>query len=204
MENEKANNESFDEAQSFQVINEMIQVSQKKLKNDGILFILWGWIFFITHFFCSYLPTIVELPEGIANFLRSLKLILQLFGFGYTLYYLFYKKKDATTYIDISLRYVWISLFFSLVLVNVIQYNILHQINFELQHPIFMVIIGFAIVVTGGILRYRMITIGGIIFAVLGFICSYLPLHQQLLFESIAWVIAFIIPGHILFSHRNK
>jgi len=202
MENEKSNKEYFDESQSFQVINEMIQVSQKKLKNDGIL--MWGWIFFITHFFCSYFPTVVELSELIRNFLSSLKFILQSFGFGYTLYYLFLKKKGATTYIDISLRYVWISLFFSLVLVNVIQFNILHQINFELQHPIFMIIIAFAIVVTGGILRYKMITVGGIIFAIFGFISSYLPLPQQLLLESIAWVIAFIIPGHILFSQRNK
>jgi hypothetical protein len=29
--------------------------------------------------------------------------------------------------------------------------NVLHSINFELQHPLFMVLMAFAVTVTGGI-----------------------------------------------------
>ncbi len=85
-----------------------------------------------------------------------------------------------------------------------IQFNVLHQINFELQHPIFMVIIAFAITVTGGILRHRLIIIGGILFAALAYTASYFNLQEQLLIESFAWVIAFIIPDHILYAKREK
>jgi hypothetical protein len=91
-----------------------------------------------------------------------------------------------------------------MVLINLIQGNVLHKIVFELQHPIFMVLIAIAIVVTGGILRYKMIIAGGIIFGLLAFASSYLPLTQQMLLEAIAWVIAFIIPGHILYAKRNR
>jgi hypothetical protein len=97
-----------------------------------------------------------------------------------------------------------VSLFFGMVLINLIQFNVLHKIIFELQHPIFMVLIAIAIVVTGGILRYKMIIAGGIIFGLLAFASSYLPLNQKLLLEAIAWVIAFIIPGHILYAKRNS
>ena len=109
-----------------------------------------------------------------------------------------------TTYIGVSLRYVWVSLFLSMVLVNLIQFNVLHKINFELQHPIFMVFIAFAIVVTGGILRFKLIIAGGIVFGLMAYVCSYFPLQEQLLIEAIAWIIALIIPGHILYSKRNK
>ena len=67
-----------------------------------------------------------------------------------------------------------------------------------------MVLIAFAIVVTGGILRYKPIIAGGVVFAALALACSYLPLQQQLLTESIAWLVAFIIPGHILYANRRS
>jgi len=40
METTHQTSDLFDENQSFQVIKEMIRISQKKLKNDGVLFIL--------------------------------------------------------------------------------------------------------------------------------------------------------------------
>ena len=67
-----------------------------------------------------------------------------------------------------------------------------------------MVLIAFATVVTGGILRYRLIIIGGIVFGLLAYISSHLPLQQQLLAEAIGWLIAFIIPGHVLYSKRKS
>ncbi len=39
---------SFDENQSIQVIRDMIAVSRNKLRHDGILFVVWGWVMFIS------------------------------------------------------------------------------------------------------------------------------------------------------------
>ena len=198
------NEEHLDEEQSLHLIREMIQVSRNKLKNDGILFILWGWIFFINYLFLNYLPNKILLSHQLMEIIRSFRVILPVFGLIFTIYYILKQRKKAQTYIGISLRYVWISLFASMVLVNLIQMNVLHSINFELQHPIIMVLIAFAVTVTGGILRYRLIFFGGLIFGLLALAASYFELQTQLLFESIAWLIAFIIPGHILFATRNK
>ena len=84
-----------------------------------------------------------------------------------------------------------------------IQFNVLGSINFELQHPIFMVLMAFAITSTSGILRYKLIIFGGVLFGLLALTASYFKLQEQLLIESIAWVIAFVIPGHLLFSKRK-
>jgi hypothetical protein len=193
----------FTEDQSLKVIREMIRVSQRKLRNDGILFILWGWIMFI-YYLIYYLESKMITTYQMEKILNYTGTALILGGLAYTIYYLLKQRKRVQTYIGVSLRYVWISLIVSLMLVNLIQFNVLHQINFELQHPIFMVIIAFAIVATGGIIRYRLIIAGGIVFGIMAFISSWLPLEEQLLVEAIAWAIAFVFPGHILYSKRNK
>ena len=46
MDTNKNTSDSLNETQSLLVIKEMIQVSKNKLKQDGILFIVWGWVLF--------------------------------------------------------------------------------------------------------------------------------------------------------------
>ena len=194
--------DKFDESQSLQLIQEMLQISKRKLKRDGVLLILWGWIMTL-HYLVIYILGKTNPSYQVNRTFKYLVIGFVLFRFAFTLYYILKQRKKVQTYIGVSLRYVWVSMFLSMVLVNLIQNNVLHEINFELQHPIFMIIIAFATVVTGGILRYKLIIIGGIIFALLGFVSSYLALSDQILLEAIAWFIAFVIPGHILYSGRK-
>jgi hypothetical protein len=203
METKQSNADSFDENQSIHLIREMIQVSQRKLRNDGILFILWGWIMFFNYLTMFLLRKIVIpfLWNKILNYLVSAIIAA---GLIFTVYYIYRQRKKVQTYIGISLRYVWVSVFVCMVLINLIQFNVLNKIYFELQHPIFMVIIAFAVVVTGGILRYKMIIIGGLVYGLLAYISSYVELPTQLLIDAIAWMIAFSVPGHLLYAKRNS
>lgn len=195
--------DSLNEAQSLMVIKEMIQVSKTKFKRDGILFVVWGWVLFSISII-GYVERNYFLTFSAQDILNVLEVGLPLLAITFSIVYLVKQRKRVQTYIGISLRFVWVSLFVSMVLVNLIQFNVLHSINFELQHPIFMVLMAFAVTVTGGILRYRLLIIGGIIFALLALTASYLELEAQLLVEAAAWVIAFIVPGHILFANRKK
>lgn len=193
---------TFDEQQSLQVIKEMVQVSRKKLKNDGILFILWGWIGFISYFL-EYLTQTVPHTYQFSTFKSYTTVILPIAGIILTVIYLIRKSRKVSTYIGIALRYVWVGMFVGMVLINLIQANVLHGIPFDLQLPIFMVLIAFALVVTGGLLRYKMIIAGGVVFGLLAYLASFFSFNTQLLIDSIAWLIAFIIPGHILYAKRN-
>lgn len=195
--------DSFDEKQSIQVIKEMIQVSQRSFKNDGILFLLWGWLMFFSYV-VDYILYNVVITRQIERISDNLRFAITIIAIVYTLYYVFKKTKKVKTYIGISLRYVWISLVVSLSLTSMIIHNVIEQINFELQHPIFMMLIAFAIVVTGGILRYKLVIIGGIVFGILAYVCSYFSLEIQMLFEAAAWILAFIIPGHLLYAKRKQ
>ncbi len=203
MDTNQNTSDSLNETQSFLVIKEMIQVSKNKLKRDGILFIVWGWLFFCNSFF-GYVERKLVFTFQMQKIINYLGFALLIACLGFTIYYLIKRSKKVQTYIGISLRYVWVSLFACMVLVNLIQYNVMQNINFELQHPIFMVLMAFAVTITGGILRYRLIIIGGVIFGLLALTASYLKLPEQLLVESAAWIVAFIVPGHILFANREK
>ena len=193
----------IDENQSLTVIKEMIAVSRIKLRQDGILFIVWGWVLFYVSF-SGFITRSIVLTYQMNRIISRPGIILAAAAALFTIYYLIKQRKKVQTYIGVSLRYVWISFFLSTVLVNLIQMNVLHSINFELQHPLFMVLMAFAVTVTGGILRHRLIIIGGAVFGALALTASYLGLKEQLLLEAVAWVIAFIVPGHILFAKRNK
>jgi hypothetical protein len=203
METNKPMPDSYDEVQSRKMISEMINTSRENINSHGILFIFWGWINFI-NFFSEYLSGKVVINYQLLQIERTARVILPIIGLIFTIIYVVYHREKVTTYISVTLRYVWISVFMCLILTNIIQFNVLRQIYFELQHPIFMLFIAFAIVVSGGILRHTLITLGGIIFGILAFICSYLSLQDQLLVESIGWLIAFIIPGHITYAKRKR
>ncbi len=203
METVNNQEEMFTEEQSLQVIRDMIQVSQRKLKSDGILFMVWGYAMFI-NYFSSYLKEILFLPRNVHAFINLLGVLLPLLALAYTVYYTLKQNKKVRTYVGISLRYIWISLFVCMVTVNLILANVTHEVNFTLQHPLFMVLIALALSATGIILQFRIIVIGAVIYLLLAYLCSYLALRDQMLIDAIAWFVALVVPGHILYFKRNS
>lgn len=195
--------EHFDENQSLRIIQEMIQLSKKRLRNDGILLLVWGYAASLPALI-NYFKEILFLPNRVMHILKFADPVLPILALAFTLFYLYHQNKKATTYMGTSLRYVWISLLGCMVLTNLILHNVTHEVNFTLQHPIFMVLTAFTIVVTGVILRYRLIILGGIVFGLLAYFASFLSLHDQFILDGIGWFVALAIPGHILYYKRNK
>ncbi len=193
----------FDENQSLQVIKEMIRVSRRKLGKDGILILVWGYAMSLGYL-SAYLNEVLFLTRRMHDLLKYVNLVLPVVALMYSIFYVIRERKKVSTYIGLSLRYVWVALVISLMLINLIIFNVLGEINFELQHPIFMALIAFAIVNTGVILRYPAILAGGILFGALAYLSSYADLHMQLLLEAVAWFLAFVVPGHILYLKRKR
>jgi len=203
MEPITSTSESFDEKQSLQVIREMIQVSQQKLRNDGILLIVWGYAASLPALI-KFFKEVLFLPNRVMYFLKFVDPVLPLLALIFTVIYVLKQRKHVTTYIGVSLRYVWISLFGCMVLSNLILHNVTHEVNFTLQHPLFMVLTAFAILVTGVLFRYKPIIFGGILFGILAYCASLLTLHDQMFLDGVGWLLALAIPGHILYYKREK
>lgn len=170
--------------------------------HESILFIIWGWIFFYDYF-RFYLVKKVAFSFDFNRKLEFSSVILVIAGVLFTGYYLYNKREILKTEKGKSLLTVWVLLLTGMVMINLIQMNVVHQIVFELQHAIYMLITAFAIIMTGRIIRNPIILIGGVVFAILAFTASYLNLREQLLLEAIGWMVSFVIPGHILYR-QNK
>lgn len=203
MESTNSNPEIFDETQSLKVIQEMIQVSQQKIRKDGILLVVWGYAASLPDLI-RYFKEVFFLPNRVMFVLKFADPVLPLLALTFTIYYILNERKKVTTYIGASLRYVWVSLIGCMILTNLILHNVTHEVNFTLQHPLFMVLTAFTIWVTGIILRYKPIMWGGAIFGILAYFASLLNLHDQMLLNGIGWFLALAVPGHILYYKRNQ
>lgn len=175
---------------------------QKQLNRDGILFIIWGWLMFYVSL-AGYLERSILISHALENLINTLGFVLGMMAVGLTILYFTIRRKQVKTKTGTSLRFVWFSMFVALVFINLIQNNVLKTINFELQHPIFMVVIAFAILTTGRILGNSLIVYGGIFFGILALLSSYLILADQLLLEAIGWLVGIIIPGHLLHTGKH-
>lgn len=203
MEKERSDIEAFSENQSLQVIRDMIEVSRNKLYKDSIMIIVWGWIMTLGYLL-MYLVRTTPMTYGVSRFINLTGNLLPIAGILFSGYYIFMQRRKVRTYIGTSLRYVWVAMVCCLMLTNMILFNNLHELNLQLQHPIFMVFIAYSIVVTGVILKYNLLIVGGILFGAAAYMASRYTLDVQLLIESALWFIAFVIPGHILYSRRKK
>jgi len=167
----------------------------------GILVVLWGWVQLLSYA-RFYLVRVVSLSFATCKTLEYLTNGLSLLVLLFTLYYLWehrdwFKRPEVKT-----LSVVWLGLLVSMVFANLIQMNVLHHIVFELQHALFMLLTALAILVTGSLIRNRWMIIGGVLFAVMAFGASYFPLKHQMLLEAIGWLVAFIVPGHVMMRRK--
>lgn len=176
----------------------MIGFFKNIMKKQGTLFILWGCLLLIISLI-RYIEMRVVYTFFAEDIMNLFKIILPVIVITFTGYYLIEIRKDKRGRSKRkALYFLWISLIGCMVLINLIQYNVLHQINFKLQHPLFMAVTAITIIMTGVILKFFYFSLGGVFFGILALVASYFELPEQLLVESLAWFIAFVIPGFIL------
>lgn len=193
----------FDEKQSIQTIKMAIATSKKALMDEGLLLILWGAAMSVSNFWNYYEKAVLT-----AWWMRNLMHVVQ-FGtgilvVGFTIYFIFFRRKKVTSFGAISTRYVWIGVILAHNINIIITKRILDDINFVLLQPLQMVLIGFALFVTGGIYRYYILVGAGVVMWISAAICANFDLNIQFLIRSFAEVICFVLPGILMFTARKR
>lgn len=201
MDTDKLQPESFDEDRSLQVIRDMIEVSRNNLRNDGILFILWGWIFFVSVFIRFLLKILVTTRE-IVSYVNKILLALLLAGVIISVNYVISRRRMAKTYTGQVLRYLWGAIIF--LNLYILVYQLGAHVNIDRLYSQYMLMLAMGTFVTGGIIRFRPLIYGGISFIVLAQIGFFFHYEIGMLIDAFSFVIGLAIPGHILYSKRNK
>lgn len=193
----------FTEIQSLETIKKAISTSRKRLMDDGILLFAWGLALAISNFWKYYQTVVLT-----AWWFRNLMIVVQWsMGIGVlmlTAYFIFFRKNKVLSSSAISTRYVWIGIILAHNIVVLITKTILNKVDFTLLQPLQMVLIGFALFVTGGIYRYWLLVIAGGAMWIASVISAGNELEVQFLIRAFAEIACFIVPGYFMIrSKRN-
>jgi len=198
MNKEESIRESFNEQQLLKTLKTAIATSKRTLMNDGLLLIYWG-LAFSMGFLWNYYTSIVLVPSRIRDLFHILKPVIGIALIAYTIYFVFFKGKKIKTYTAISTRFVWIGIIIAHNLVIMVTKSVITEINFDLLHPLQMILIGFALFVTGGIYRYYILSYSGILMWIAAIISAKFDLNTQFLIRGIADFLCFVVPGILMF-----
>ena len=185
-------------AESLALIQSMINNTKGEVADDSFHFLLWGWLVFgccILEFFLKvYIHTPYHymvwwsMPVG--------GVISGIYGARQS------RKKRVRTFVDETLKYVWLAIAFSYVVLLFV--NSLAEGN-HWDFTYYILLYGIGTFVSGGQLRFRPLLIGGLINFVLAVVASTVGFDYQLLIAALAILCSYIVPGHLLrIKHHHQ
>ena len=191
------NEKQMTEAESLSIISGMINRAKNRFSETGTLYLLWGWVilFCCLTQFVSLLFFKSEMGDRVW--------ILTWVAVIYQFFYLAKRKKreKVKTYTDEIISFVWIT-FVSCGFVLV--YVLLFQKAYRSINPAILVLYGMPTFLSGIILKFRPLIIGGICCWLLALISPFVTPVYHLLLLSSAVIVAWIIPGYLLRAKYKK
>lgn len=176
----------MDAEQSLQIISTMIDKARFNFRRGSFYFILWGTLL---------------IGAGVSEFV--LRSVLQthlafvgwpiagiLGGIASSVYGARSSKLEAVTHLDRVYSSLWFIYFITLIIL------IISMVNQQIDPGAYiMIITGLPTALTGYILRFKPLLIGGILFWVLGITSFFLPEEYRSLVFSFAILVGYLIPG---------
>ncbi|MFA5420201.1 MAG: hypothetical protein WC341_17240 [Bacteroidales bacterium] len=182
--------------ESFQVIQEMIEVAKNRMTDTGFHFLLWGALVIaasITQYFM--------ISMGMAKDSDLVWIIMPIIGVPAALIYEYRRKKTEKTHSKSDKMYGYLWLGFGITLFLSIYISVSFSIN-----PIafILLLVGFATFVSGAIYRFTPLIIGSFVFWLAAALCPHMESQNQLLINALAIFMGYIIPGILLWRKYNK
>lgn len=191
MEDKKLN-----EKESLELITNMIQNSRNRMENNcGMPFIVWGW----ASFFTSLLVWFAVSQTGNYNW-QFLWFIIPVVGMTGT--YLSTRKspKTVTTFVDKIVNYIWI-------VFGIVGFLISCVAMFVWSIPILFIVVllmGMGTTLTGMVIKYRIVIIGGALGILLSLSCLFVSGINQNIPFALTFLIMMVIPGYALNRAAHK
>lgn len=181
----------FSPQDSLQLIESMINQARNRISENGHLYLVWGWVILccsLIHFTVLY----VWHWEPIGMIWGSTWLVL--------IYQFFYlrkhqRKERVRTYTDELEGYIWITF---AVLLFLCIFLMGKNNAFSTMYPVILILYGMPTFLTGALLRFKPLRIGGIACWILAVLAFYTPFQFQLLLIAAAITAGWIIPGYLL------
>lgn len=185
---------NLSQQQSLKIIQEMIATSKNNYKDNSFFFLLWGWLVLVAsllHFALLHIPAAREYAWAPWPVLMSSGAVISVIA-GYRMG----KKSNVMSHVDKMLIYLWYG-FFS-VFTIILFMAIFGKLSWEMMHPLIIALYGLGTFVTGGVLKFRPLIIGGVAAWIIAFVAFFVTSQYILLLTALSIVIAYLIPGYLL------
>ena len=192
MENESTN---LKPEQSLQIIESMINRTKSNMHDSSFYFLLWGWVVLagiagqmileiFTDFSKPYLAWLIIFPGIIATIVYSIR---------------HSKKKKVSTHLDKINFMIWISFLVSYMIAIIFM----KEFNYMIV-PIIFLLAGNATFLTGCVIKFKPLILGGIVFWIGTVLTFVLPDNYSLYLNIIMIIFGYLVPGYLLKSQNKK
>lgn len=184
--------ENFLPQQSLALIHNMIAKAKNNLAENRVYFLFWGWLTFIAILAQFVLKVWLQYDRHYLVWLISVPAVI--FTIIYSARH--ERKSGVKTFVSDSMGALWTGLGISFGVLSFLISRL--PGGWENCWPFFILFYGLGTFVSGMIIQFRPLVVGGIFNWVLAIVCAFLPFDYQLLMGALAILTSYIIPGHLL------
>lgn len=180
--------------ESLDIIKNMITKTQRQYSDDSFYYMMWGWLVFvasISHFILIQLQ--IEQAPMVWLLMPVGGVVSIIYGFKQN------KKEKTKTYVSTYMSYLWCAMVIAMIIVLTMAIRLEDK-----TYPVLILIYGIGTFVSGGLLNFKPLIIGGIICFVLSVVSFFMVFEYQLLFIAMAMLVSYIVPGHLLKAKFNN
>lgn len=183
-------NNSLSPQQSLEIITSMVRQAQGNISKNSFYFLLWGWVITACNFGMYYFFKFSEYKTyGPMVWLLCIPaaIITGIYGSRQN------QSPNPITHLEKINMWLWIGLMLCIVPVWFFGAKINWMINAVVFLPI-----GLCTFVSGIILRFKPLVIGGILLWLCSVVCFMVGSVEQYVVGGIAMVLGYLIPGYML------
>lgn len=186
------------EKESLSIIQSMLSKTQLGVRDNGFMFLLWGWLVFLGAMI-HYIPMML-MDSSIGGL--AWPVLMSIGGVVSAIYGIRKgKQEQVRTYAHQMLRLT--TLCMGVGIAFTITFGILFT-TWPVTYGFLMLVYGTWLFMSGGILEFRPLQVGGVVNWVLGAITFFVPEPHELPMIALAVLLGYIIPGYMLKAKFNK
>ena len=186
------------EQESLKIITEMIESSRSKIRDNGFYYLLWGWLMLSASVLNFVLVTAgYDKPWLPWPVLMAAGMVVSVIA-GYRQG----REARVMTWFDKTMIYLWWAFFMVLVIVLFMAGT--GVIPWRAADGLIIALYGLATFVSGGLLRFRPLLVGGLSAWVFAIVILYVPGVYSLLVVAVSLMTAYLIPGYLLKNRYNR
>jgi hypothetical protein len=190
--------DNFSPQESLQLIQSMIFKTKTNISDNRFSFLFWGWFTFIAILLQFFLKVVLNYKYHYIVWILVIPALIFTINYGIKRN----RKKPIRTYVGESMGFLWTGIGISFFVLTFIISSSKEGWNYS--YPFFILLYGLGTFVSGKILKFRPLIIGGIVNWIMACASVFFSFDYQLLFAAAALLTSYIIPGHLLAAKNNK